>query len=474
METGEKTGLTRRAFLYLSSLLALAAGRPANAAALAAAPSAGQLTEWNALLRTATEFPLFSALYGRRSRRFGWGMEIPRGPLKFKSGKTPVPLDDFERSLLLAAGLGVSGWHNGIPYSDAEAGLCTYSARYTGRTLPAAAGIGNADLFYTEDGGTYFVSTRDAGSDGSWAADSRLTDAEKLIHTIKGHTRRLSDTRIELPRGEPNYSAHNNWNSNVPGSTVFIPVANVSEEFLGFLFIVAGSGYTVWDDSHGRPAGELDKFFKSGLLNPEKKYPLSYMEQYILSCCAVEMGDMGHNIALALQTIGLGGWFYSGISPFSLMGAAAAKGIPGLGFKFETNPKWGVPNPVGLEGVYQGYCPPYYPDMRAAAQAYIDLKFAQGGTYDPASPGPFRDNAAVKGAAVLPEPDLVDAVVAIADYIYRTYGKFPGTVPTIFTRFYTQAHRLETDFYDKFYAAGAYLTTHRENVARWLKKAQGA
>ncbi len=469
MKGEQKNGLTRRAFLYLSGLFAMAAGRPAQAAAAIASPRPEQLSEWNALLKEAGEFPLFSALYGRRSRRFGWGMEIPRGPLKFKSEKTPVPLDDFERSLLIAAGLGVSGWHNGIPYSDAEAGLCTYSARYTGRTMPAAAGIGNADMFYTEDSGTYFVSTRDAGADGSWAKEG-MSDAERLIATVSAHTRKLSDKRVELPRGEPNYSAHNNWNSNTPGTTVFMPIANVSEELLGFLFIVAGSGYTVFDDRHGKPAGDLEPYFKSGLLNPEKKYPLSYMEQYILTCSAVEMGDMGHNIALALQTIGLGGWFYSGISPFALMGAAAAKGIAGLGFKFETNPQWGVPNPVGLDGVYQGYCPPYYKDMRAAVQAYYDLKFAKGGTYDPTSPGPFRDNATVKGAAVPSEPELFDAVVKIAEYIYATYGKFPGTVPTTFMRFYTQAHRLETDFYDKFYQPGAYLTTHRRNIERTLRK----
>ncbi len=463
--------LSRRAFLYLSGLAALALGRARQATAAIetlAVPAAATVDEWNALLQEATRFPLFSALFGRRSRRFGWGMEIPRGPLAFKSDKPPTPLDDFERSLLLAAGLGVSGWHFGIPYSDTEPGLSTYSVRYTGRTLPAAAGIGNADLFYTEDSGTYFVSTRDATTDGNWAHD-RLTEAERLIAVVRSHTRKLSDARVALPRAEPNYSAHNLWNGNVPGSTVFMPVANVSEELLAFLFIVAGSGYTVWDDVHGRPAGALEPHFKSGLLDPEKKYPYSYLEQYILSCCAVEMGDMGHNIALALQTIGLGGWFFSGISPFSLMGAAAGQGVAGLGFRFHTNPRWGVPNPVGLDGVYEGYCPPYHQDMRAAVEAFLDFKFGRGGIYDPTSPGPFRDNAAVKGAAVKPAPALVEAVVAIAEYIHATYGKFPGTVPTIYLRFYTQAHRLETAFYDKFYR-DAYLDTHRRNVARWLSK----
>ena len=465
--------LSRRAFLYLSGLAAAAPNlfRSAEAAEKAAATSthsAAQLAEWNALLKEATEFPLFSALYGRRSRRFGWGMEIPKGPLQFKSDKPPTPLDEFERSLLISAGLGVSGLHDGIPYSEAETGLATYSARYTGRTLPTAAGIGNADLFYTEDSGTYFVSTRDANTDGNWAHE-RLSEPERVIGAVAGHTRKLSDKRVELPRGEPHYSAHNVWNANVPGSTVFIPVANVAEQLLGFMFIVLGSGYTIWDDQHGRPAGDLEPFFKSGLLNPEKKYPLSYMEQYILTCSGVEMGDMGHNMVLALQTIGLGGWFFSGISPFSLMGAGAAKGVPGLGFRFQTNPKWGVPNPIGLDGVYEGYCPPYHKDMRAAVEAYVKLKFGPGGTYDPKSPGPFLDNEKIKGTAQPPEPELLEAVVKVAEYIYATYGKFPGTVPSIYVRFYVQAHRLETAFYDKF-VRDPYLATHARSVGRWLKK----
>ena len=110
------TRLSRRTFLFLSGLASLAAGgvRRADAAALdapaaAAAATPAQIQEWNALLQEAGNFPLYSALFGRRSRRFGWGMEIPAGPLKFKSEKPPSPLDDFERAMLIAAGMGVSG-----------------------------------------------------------------------------------------------------------------------------------------------------------------------------------------------------------------------------------------------------------------------------------------------------------------------------------------------------------------------------
>ena len=45
-------------------------------------------------LRELEEFPLVDALFGRRSRRFALGGEIPDGPLAYRSGQEPVPLRD--------------------------------------------------------------------------------------------------------------------------------------------------------------------------------------------------------------------------------------------------------------------------------------------------------------------------------------------------------------------------------------------
>jgi hypothetical protein len=469
----QKTGVTRRAFMYLSGLAALALGKN-----IAAHESTSQLTtnsaanEWSEMLKEINDFPLFKALFNRRSRRFGWGMEIPHGPLQYKSNLPPTPIDDFERSVILAAGLGASGWHHGIPHTTPQEGLCNYSARYTGRTTPSAAGIGNSDLFFTQDDGTYYVSTRDAINEGNWC-DTKLNSAESLVHVVRNHTRKLSDQRINPPRVAPHYSAHNFWNGNTEGSTLFIPVGNVSEQLLGLLFIAVGSGYTIFDDANGRPAGALQKFAQSGLIDLQKKYPLSYLEQYVLTTSAVEMGVMGHNMSLALQPLGLGGWFYSGINPFTMMGAYAAKGVPGLGFSFEKKDGWGVPNPLGIEGLYQAYSPPFYKNMRAAVESFLDLKFGANGGYNPNTAGPFQDNQEIKQQVSMPSEELIDAVVETSEYIYDTYGKFPGTVPSIFIRYYTQAHRLETGFYDKFFRENSYLGTHTRNVKRWLRKIRG-
>ena len=469
MKKNKSASLTRRSFMHLAGLAALFAGGYRNVRASIKPHSPELFSDWDKLLEEVKEYPLLDALYSRRSRRFGWGMEIPHGPLKYKSQLPPTSLDPFERSMIVAAGLGISGWHHGIPHTTKQPGLCNYASRYTGRTFPSAAGIGNADMFYTQDDGTYFVTTR-VPTDGQNWAETKMSAAEKLIQTIESHTQKISDERIDPPREAPHYSAHNFWNANVAGSTLFIPVGNVSEQMLAFLFIVAGSGYTVLDENNSSLKTKLKPFVDSGLISAKRKYPLSYMEQYVLTTCAVEMGTMGHNMSLSLQPLGLGGWFFSGVSPFSVMGAASNQGVPGLGFDFQKNKEWAIPNPIGLKGVYQSWSPPHYDDMHQAVAAYIELKFGSGGAYDPSSDGPFKDNQGTKSMASRPSIELIDCVGTIAQHIYDSYGKFPGTVPSIFVRYYTQAHRLETGFYDRFFKNGSYLSTHSRNVKRWLSK----
>ena len=61
------------------------------------------------LIDEVWEYPLFEALYGRRSRRFGRGFEMTEGPFQYKSGQTPVPLSEIEEALLVAAGVGFTG-----------------------------------------------------------------------------------------------------------------------------------------------------------------------------------------------------------------------------------------------------------------------------------------------------------------------------------------------------------------------------
>jgi len=173
------------------------------------------------------------------------------------------------------------------------------------------------------------------------------------------------------------------------------------------------------------------------------------------------------NIVLLLQAMGLEAWMYTGINPPSLLGAYAADGITGLGFRFTRDPGWSLPNPVGLDGVFEGLCPPYFPDMRAAVERFVDIKFGPGGTYDPTRPGPFRDNAQVKLKVERYSPEFVDALSEVAQYLHEVFGKFPATIPSVYVRMNAQAQHIDLDYYDAFYGPEASLETHRQHLARW-------
>jgi hypothetical protein len=51
--------------------------------------------------------------------------------------------------------------------------------------------------------------------------------------------------------------------------------------------------------------------------------------------------------------------------------------------------------------------------------------------------------------------------------VFDTFGKWPGTVPSLMILNYVQAHHLDLDFYDHFFKGGSYLGTHAEHMKKW-------
>ena len=153
-----------------------------------------------------------------------------------------------------------------------------------------------------------------------------------------------------------------------------------------------------------------------------------------------------------------------------LGGTPVAKG---LGFRFVTGKggsKKGIPTPVGLEGILESYCPPFYPNMDAAVDAVVESKFATGGLYDPDASGnsAFRQHREVVADVPRYSDALVQCVKDICNYIYDTYGRFPSHVDAITTPgCWVQAHHLDLDFYDQFYKEGAYTQTQRDHMELW-------
>jgi hypothetical protein len=223
------------------------------------------------LLDRVWEYPLFEALYGRRSRRFGLGFEMTEGPFKYKSQRAPMPLSELEEALLVAAGVGFSGialWDQSrpLPYRASD-----------GRTFPSTSRGRRTALFFTNDRGVYVIDPA-APSASKMREVETPVEREKVLALYYEHRKELKQGRLDIPRRVPPLSGHNLWNSNMSGSTLFMPVCDVSFSLIGLIaqFVDRrlerfaardGRGMHIVDDRHGfRPAG-TEKWLKSGFLD---------------------------------------------------------------------------------------------------------------------------------------------------------------------------------------------------------------
>jgi hypothetical protein len=419
-------------------------------------------------LEEAMRFPLVEALYGRRARRFSMGAEIPDGPLKFKSKHEPAPLDDMEQMLVLTAVAGNTGWHHMIYRNKTYAPhLANYSAAAGGRTFPSAAGFHTSDFFYSDDNGVYYFPTRDSKS--LMERDNEGTfDLNNWLEAHRKDIRKLADGRLNIPPEEPYMEGHNTWCVNRPGSTLVIPVADLAQHMLLILCFLAQNGYCMYDDINNERIPGLEKF--RNLVDVDNPFPLTFVEQYTITEATAELSTACYAGMLMLQALGLGGWMFDGIDRYTVLGASGDPEVPGLGFRYDTNEKWALPNVTGLPGIFEGYCPPHYPDMRAAMEAVAERKFGKGGPFNPQTPGPWKESSRIRSSAQIHSEEFKDCVATMAQYVFDRFGKFPGTVPTIFILTYLQAHHLDLDFYDHYFPPGAYLETQARHFEQWHKQ----
>lgn len=410
-------------------------------------------------------FGLVEALLGRRSRRFFRGAEIPDGVFAYKSRHEPMPLSELEKMLVVTACAGNTGWHTMLHRAQRYAPhLSNYSAAAGGRTFPSAAGFHTSMTFFTDDTGVYVLDNRDAPAAADRATDGSL-ELDAVVEAMQSRVRKLQEGRLKLPAEVPFVEAHNTWVTNQPGTLLVIPVADLAQHVLLALCYMLQNGLVLTDDINKRAIPGIERF--KDIVDVNNNWPITFVEQLSLAEVSVELSTSCYAGALMLQAMGLGGWMYDGIDPFSVLGASGVAGVDGLGFRYDTDERWPYPNPTGLHGVLEAFCPPHYASMRAAVDAVCDRKFGKGGPFHPETAGPWQDSAKVRGAAQVHDEAFRECVALQAQYVFDTFGKFPGTVPSIFLITYLQAHHLDLDFYDTFYKPGAYLHTHANHMARW-------
>ncbi len=413
-------------------------------------------------LDEAWEYPLFDAIYGRRSRRFARGFEIAEGPFRHESAHAPLPLTALEEGLLVGAGAGFSGlalWDQSLPSALRGGGGRTYPSTQPGGRRTA--------LFFTNDAGVYVIDAAKAAAGGMREVEQR-SERERILSLYRDHRRALRRGRLAIPQRVPPMCGHNLWDSNMPGSTLFMPVCDTSLALISLIaqFVdgalgrfTAGRGMNVVDDRHGfRPAG-TERWLKSGFLEPDKVLPLSVLERQACYFTFSEPAIICQNIFLASEALGLGGWMHCGymsLEVLELLGfRTVAPQAPGM-----------LANPIGLDGVFEACCPPYFPSMDAA----VDAVLAPMSRRVPASrrPVPFlmSEEQHHAGTVRVSEEGMA-CTKAICTYILETYGRFPGGTDAMHLMWFMQVHHIDTDYYDRFFRPGAYGPTHARHMETW-------
>jgi hypothetical protein len=443
-------------------------------------------------------YSLMDAMRNRRSRRFSLGATLPGGALAYRSQQRPVPLSPLEEALLSFAAAGITGFCLAeLPYQsggEKEAGGGNVMAALTGRTGASADAIHGTSLFIINDEGTYMLKRPQdfpLVELDALAQLARVGDYETLYQHLRVKVR---DGRTTIPREVPAMLPFNQWSTNLPGTTYFLPVSDLSGMYINILLSAFDEQIAVFmvdERNNFKPAG-LKRFGRKhgGHLWDDPKdnrvVPINFLETITVEFLLAEQAFMGHNLSLMEQAMGLGGWTHFAT-------ATEVSWLEALGFKLGTQKisqalhagflklilrqfrkkDLEIPYPLGLtvEGkdLIKPFCPPYYHSMEEAVRAFLDFKknnFSKAPlTKD--GLGPWKDPEVVQASIPDFSKECIDATIAYCSYIYNTYGRFPAYFGPLRTTLAHQAHHLDLEFYDKFYQPGAYTETQGNHMEQW-------
>lgn len=445
----------------------------------------------NARLPSVARYPLLEALKKRRSRRFGLGMNMTKGPLQYSSRYVPFPLTEDEEAALAFAACGITG-HALADLPFAEGGGGTIIAGLIGRTIASGDAIQTVALVVTNDEVTYLIKRPQEFTQAEIPELIRLADGGEWDELYRRSRVKIKNGRA-APSLAPMFNINvNQWSLYAPATTYFLPINELSFMYINGLLEVFNEttgAFVIDERASFRPAG-IRRFARSkgGHLRDDPKdgciVTVQRLELMVSEVVTIEQGMLLQNLGLMAQAMGLGGfpnfaehdhgWFEAlgfrmGELPASrYLGASRVVGsmMRILGRDVP------VPYPLGLEHdgtvLLKPYCPPYYPSMAAAVRAVVETKFGPRGVFrEGVHNSAWRAPAEVAREVPQISGPAVEATIAYCSYIYGRYGRFPAYMPPFRTVTGFQAGHLDLEFYDQFYGSEALTETHRQHMGIW-------
>jgi nitroreductase len=441
-------------------------------------------------------YPLLSAIAERRSRRVARGTSVLSRGLDYESRNRPEPLSELEEAILI-----VSTGLTGITTHDGPLDSTTHGRELGTPFLNILARSGSSP---DNSQPTHFIVVND---EGTWLI-KRLPPAEGLallknlptrwsdwneadwLGAARAVKHRLRPDRLDFPRAFPYYLGWNKQLSNVAGTTMFLPLVDTTRMYINALLNICsepdGQRPLFLDDWQPfRPRNAMDwigwlagrlhlapaipyqpiggvKRARSGFVNPNIPIPIGLVRTFLSDH---ESFFLSQNLMLLAQAMGLGAWIHVSTPSAYLFDGQGGKVGAGLGFRMHTpEKKWGrwpplpanQPNPVGIDGVLEGLCPPYV-SVDEAVDRILEQKYAAQGAYGNSAIFDRSYQNARDGKTFLQEGErysagAIEYTREVCHYIYDTYGRFPAHVDAFYQPgTWLQVCHVELEFYQRFF-----------------------
>ena len=114
--------------------------------------------------------------------------------------------------------------------------------------------------------------------------------------------------------------------------------------------------------------------------------------------------------------------------------------------------------PVGRDGVFEAFVPPYHDDMGAAVNAFLERKWSQ---YEPDKPKAYLEPDKVTSQIERPDGETIQIVKDYCTYVHDTYGRFPAYLDPMYQRLDCPGPARDPDFYARYYPGGAHRAAPR-------------
>ncbi|MFI1731545.1 hypothetical protein ACH40E_20500 [Streptomyces acidicola] len=438
--------------------------------------------------------PLLETVWRRRTHRVSRGASVTAGTMSYSSPHTAQPLSELEEAVLVAI-TGCTGLTMpDRPFDDPRDGkpiMAKPNLTMAGRTAGSPDNAQGTHFFMINDSGTYYLRKLPP-------APREPFDADTLIARARESKVKVLDHRLDVAEGQRDFPAYldsNRFLSNLPGTTLFFPVVDLSHQYVNALMYLLtqpdGARPTLVDDRNFyRPAG-VKKWIENGFLNKDLKLPLGALGPLRTQ---IEADLLLQNLMLTAEGMGLGAWIHASINPQIALGDPKFSRRYGrmLGFTFVTPRwrladlwRWHIPlpryrdvrsHPVGLrspegEPLIAAACPPAYRSMSDAVDAVIREKFGPGGTYTDKDVFAriYKEDYGQRYLAEASEYEerVIECARDICEYVLRTHGRFPAHTDAIHVPgVWLQAHHVETEYYERYFVNGL-TDAHRRHREVW-------